>query len=318
MMEYSNVLGLDLSRLALGTVQFGMDYGISNRTGQPSKKEIQDILSLAFEAGVNLLDTAYAYGDSEEIIGEMLNLYQQGDKVVVVTKLKSLDNDLPLSTLQAEIKESIYTSLRRLRLESIPIFLLHKPEHLTAYGGAIVEQLLRLREQGIIRHIGVSIYTPQEADIVASMDAIEAVQIPLNVLDQRLIRSGFLSLAKSRNIAVFVRSVFLQGLILMDSSDVPEQLKAVLPFKKELYEMYIRSGRTVAEIALKFCLGQQGVTSVLVGIDNAAQMKQNISLFATDPLDSELESEILERFTSVPEYIINPSVWKSLGVEIYR
>lgn len=308
-MEYTHQLGLRLSRLAIGTAQFGMPYGIHNRTGQPSKTQIRQILDLALEAGVNVLDTARAYGDSEQILGDVLRREERGDGLVIVTKLGPLAEPLSVQDVRGRVGDSIRTSLCYLRLEQIPIYLLHRPEHLTAYGGAIVEELVRLREQGAIGHLGASVYTPEEAEQALSTEGIEAVQVPLNLFDHRLIRSGFLSRAHFRGVAVFVRSVFLQGLLLMEPEEVPAGLRDVLPFGQALRQMCAKTGRTAAELALQFGLRQNGVTSVLVGVETIAQMQENLRLFDVSPLGPAVIKEVGERFGSVPEPLLDPRQW---------
>lgn len=310
-MEYINMLGLNYSRLAVGTVQFGIPYGINNRTGQPSKSHVKEILSVAFDGGVNVLDTAYAYGDSEAVIGEVLASFSELRDLVIVTKLKPIPvgQAFTEAELRAEIEDSIHTSLQRLRLEAVPIYLMHRAEHLTAFGGRIVEQLLRLREQGLVRHIGISIYTPEQADQALNTEGIEAVQVPFNVLDQRLVRSGFFARAAAQSVAVFVRSVYLKGLLVMAISDVPAGLEEAIPFKERLNHICARFGRTVAETALKYPLTLSRNTCVLTGVEQVSQMAANLKLFDVPPLPQDMLSEIQAAFEDVPVRIVNPSLW---------
>lgn len=308
-MEYTHQLGLRLSRLAIGTVQFGIPYGINNRTGQPSRAQIRQILDLAFEAGVNVLDTARAYGGSEQILGEVLRPQERRDELIIVTKLDPMTEPLSVQEVRDRVRASVRTSLHYLRIEQIPIYLLHRPEHLFAYGGVIMEELIRLRDRGMIGHLGISVYTPEESEQALNMEGIEAVQVPLNLFDHRPIQSGFLSRAQARGMAVFIRSVFLQGLLLMEPEEVPAELNDALPFKEALWEMCMDTGRTAAELALQFALRVEGVTSVLVGVETVAQIQEDLKLFNAPPLDLPVIKEIRERFKSVPEHVVNPSRW---------
>ena len=310
-MEYANVAGLRCSRLALGTAQLGFAYGLSNRVGQPTKSDAKAILSVAFDGGVNVLDTAYLYGDSEALIGEVVSSLSAPHDLVIVTKLKKipLDRELGAAELRAEVDESIHTSLKRLRLESVPVYLMHNPQHLTAFGGSIVEQLLRLREQGLVRHVGISIYTAEEADMALNTEGIEALQVPFNVFDQRLVRSGLFERAGAKNVAVFVRSVYLKGVVVMDVDEVPEYLDQAIPLKRRLDDVCAKFGRPVTEVALKYPLTVTSGTSVLTGVEQVSQMRANLKLFDSPALPGDMVSEIQAAFEDVPEFVLDPRLW---------
>ena len=311
--DYTDILGRRLSRLALGTVQLGMVYGINNRTGQPSGGEVTRIFDAAFEGGITVLDTAYAYGNSEQVLGTTLAELRPPEELTIVTKLKPLPaEEMTLEDLRAEVEESLETSLRRLRQDRIPIYLLHRAEHLTAREGAIVDHLLRLRDQDRIGHLGASIYTPEQAETALAMEGIEAIQVPFNLFDPRLLRSGFFERARDRGVAVFVRSVFLQGLIPMAPENVPEALGDVLPFKRILDEFCERDGRSAAELALQFVLAQTRGSSLVVGVERSSQVRENLRLFEAPPLPDALVEEIPRRLNGLPEHILNPSFWKEL------
>jgi len=277
-MEYSNVLGYKMSRLILGTVQFGLNYGIANKTGKPSKEQVEEILLNAFGSGINALDTANAYGDSEKILGEILGNYPKKEDIIIITKLSSKINETTNDGgIKNQVEQSVHSSLSNLNLDSIPIYMLHRAEQMTIKDGAIIKHLSRLKEEGLINNIGVSVYTPDDAETAFSIDEITAIQVPFNVFDHRLIKSGFFEKAHSKGIAVFVRSIYLQGLILMENVDVPDKLQGIIPFKNQLKEICKHSGRTTKEVAMKFPLTQKGVTGIVFGVDNLNQLKENIN-----------------------------------------
>jgi len=310
-MEYAEVLGYKMSCLMLGTAQFGMNYGIANKAGQPSKAEVQKILSTAFYGGINALDTAYAYGEGEEILGEMLWNYPKRNEIITATKLAPIEisPEIEENAIRQKVEESLFTSLRRLRLDSVQIYMLHRAHHITFCKGAIIDHLVRLKERGLIKHIGVSIYTTEEANLALSTEGIDVIQIPFNVFDQRLKRAGFLSRAKSKKVAVLARSVFLQGIILMDIKDVPKHLQEIIPFKKKLSHICDKAKRTIKEVALKFPLTQEGISSIVVGVDNAIQMEEDLVIFDRPPLSIATVNEIQECFHDIHEYLVNPSLW---------
>lgn len=311
MMEYVDALGYRISRFTLGTVQLGMKYGIANKTGQPDKGIAKKILSTAFSKGVNVLDTAHNYGESETIISETLSEYPKRDDILVVTKLEPFDaaQCLDSDSIRKRIDESLKGSLEHLRSGCVSFFMLHDPRHMTSCDGEVMRQLLKFRAEGAIKNIGVSVYTSEEADLALLTENISAIQIPFNVFDQRLRRSGFLDRASSKGVVVFARSVFLQGLILMDNADVPEHLQEILPLKKELREICQQAGRPIKEVALKFPLMQEGISSIVVGVDTSEHLEENLACFDSPPLDTETVSSIQSAFKDVPEYLLNPALW---------
>jgi len=309
-MEYSNVLGYKMSRLILGTVQFGLNYGIANKTGKPSKEQVEEILLNAFGLGINALDTANAYGDSEKILGEILGNYPKKEDIIIITKLSSKINETTNDGgIKNQVEQSVHLSLSNLNLDSIPIYMLHRAEQMTIKDGAIIKHLSRLKEEGLINNIGVSVYTPDEVETALSIDEITAIQVPFNVFDHRLIKSGFFEKAHSKGIAVFVRSIYLQGLILMENADVPDKLQCIIPFKNQLKEICEHFGRTTKEVAMKFPLTQKGVTGIVFGVDNLNQLKENINLYNELQLEKPMIDDILNKFNDIPEYLLDPRQW---------
>ena len=204
-----------LSRLMLGTVQLGLPYGIANRTGQPSYQEARAILACAYEGGVNCLDTAAIYGSSEEVLGRALAELRIAEEMTIVSKVHHMAQGLDATAAAAIVEESVVQSLKRLRLETLPICLFHIEENFS-----YAEALLRLRERGLVRHIGASVMTPAATSTIIDTGQAETLQIPTSVLDRRFShpgggtpapRAGVIEEAAEHGIAVFVRSIYLQG-----------------------------------------------------------------------------------------------------------
>ena len=296
---------LPLSRLMLGTVQFGMEYGIANRTGQPSYETARDIIGCAYEGGVTCIDTAASYGSSEEVLGRALAELGIADEMVVVTKIRPLD-DFSLSVRAAteKIEASVTSSLRALRLDALPICLFHREEDFR-----YAECLLRLREQGLVRHIGASVMTPEAAASIIGSGGAEAVQLPTSLLDQRYLRRGVFADARERGVLLFVRSIYLQGLLLMPEQDIPPQLAEVIPVSRELAALAEEAGITLAELAARYVLGLDGVTCAVVGVETVAQMQQNLALFAKGPLDSALVQAVGDAAPALPDRVLMPNRW---------
>lgn len=297
---------LSLSRLMLGTVQFGMPYGIANRQGQPTYEEARAILACAYEGGVNGLDTAATYGTSEEVIGKTLEELGLTGKFVVVTKLRHMrKRAFTQQEAEAEVEDSVLCSLRRLRQDTLPIVLFHDIEDLR-----YIEALLKQKEKGRVRSIGFSLSSCRAALQILASGYAEAVQIPTNLLDHRFTRRGVFREAKQRNVAVFVRSVYLQGLLLMPEESIPAFLAPVMPTRRKLQQLADEAGVSLAELAVRYVLGIEGITCALVGVETLGQMRQNLAYFAKGPLDADLMNAISETVPDLPEAILNPALWQ--------
>lgn len=300
-----------LSRLMLGTVQLGMPYGIANRAGQPDYGRARAIVAAAAEGGVNCLDTAAAYGESEAIVGRALQELRLADRMVVVTKVRALtpaETGNPATAANA-IEQSVAESRRRLHLECIPVVLFHREAD-----AVHLDVLERLKARGWLRYAGVSCDSrPGPATELARRDAVGALQIPASILDRRHADSGAFRTAVSRGVAVFIRSVYLQGLLLMAEASVPEHLRAVLPVRRRLEAVATGAGMTLAELALRYMLGQEGVTCVLTGVETVEQMKDNMALFERGPLLADVTRAVDAVATDLPEAVVTPWMWPALA-----
>ena len=198
-------MAVNSASLALGTVQFGLDYGISNSQGQVNSESIAAILQQAHNADISWLDTAYLYGSAEANLGEQ-PLAQQFS---IITKLPEL-------TAELTARSALSCSLIRLKRPQVDTVLLHRPEQLLgAQGTKIYKELQTLRDENLCRRIGVSVYTPAELTAILDQFPIDVVQLPLNVFDQRFYQQGLLQRCQDLGISVHIRSLFLQGLLLM-------------------------------------------------------------------------------------------------------
>ena len=306
-MQYTNALGYQFSKLGIGTAQFGYKYGISNKTGQPTDQEVNCIISKAIENGINVIDTAYEYGSSEKIIGDILT--EKKAKMIICTKLKKVLTVENKERIRKEIHRSVKTSLERLKISTIPIFFIHEPDSLLKFNGLILKELLKLKKAGSLQHIGISVYTPEEAKNALETSEIEAIQVPFNLFDQRFLRSNFFDNAKDQGVGIFTRSSYLQGLITMQIEDVPQHLASIIPYKRKLEFLSKENDMSTLELALKFVLGLKEINSVIVGIEKCKQMVENIEMCKSHPISNTLFNEILNEFDSIPERVIDPRKW---------
>ena len=204
------------AQLCLGTVQFGLAYGVTNKSGQVPEDEVRKILDLASSSGICLLDTAQAYGISEEVLG---NCWPADAPRRLISKLS------PGASRQSW-EDSLTTSLQRLHTSQLDAFLLHRASDLLSTDGEeLLYWLESLRNRGLVKRIGVSIYEASDLEGLP-LDRLQLVQLPLSVYDQRLIIDGTLSKLHDLGLAVHVRSVLLQGLLLQYSEYWPDHLSS--------------------------------------------------------------------------------------------
>ena len=303
---------LKISRFGIGTVQFGLDYGINNKTRQVSYSDVLNIFETALEHGVNFLDTSRVYGTSEETIGKALREIGAVDDFIPCTKLDISENYHEKSdeAVRGEVKNSLRQSLEALRIDTIPVYLLHRPEHRTFRDGLIWDYLRETVSKGMIGRLGVSIADgPSEAIECFKDPAVEAIQIPYNVFDARWDKAGILAGAAERGIVVFNRSSYLKGLLLMEMGEVPEHVTESLCYKESLNQIAAEIGLDVKELVLRYVFSVPEITSTIIGIDSQAQFKENVRIYEKGPLDGELMQRIKTAFGDVPEYVLNPFLW---------
>ncbi|WP_153115182.1 aldo/keto reductase [Rhodocyclus tenuis] len=259
------------SRLALGTVQFGLDYGVANRDGRPALDEVARILEAAAESGIDTLDTAIAYGESEARLGA---IGVAGWKIV--TKLPAAPADC--TDLAGWVVAEVEASLRRLRVDRVHAVLLHRPEQLLGTSGPeLIVGLQRLKNDGLAAKTGVSIYAPDELDALFAMSKPDLVQSPLSLFDHRLLRSGWIERLGARGVEVHTRSAFLQGLLLLDASARPAYFNRWQPLW-QAWDDWLRATRlSPLQACVRYALSVGGSDRVVVGVDSVAQLRQIVA-----------------------------------------
>ena len=253
-------------KLALGTAQIGLDYGVANRTGKASTEEATAILRTARQNGVDMLDTAVAYGDSERRLGEIGVAGWN-----VVSKLPPIPDDV--EHVGSWIDDVVRGSLERLRIEQLYGLLLHRPSQLTEpIGKEISAALSALKASGRVRKTGVSVYGPSELDAFKDSPHLDIVQSPFSLFDQRLTESGWLARLKERGTEVHVRSIFLQGLLLLESGDRPSQFDRWSAHLARYDAWLIQHGLSRLDACVAFALSVPEIDRVVVGVETAAQL----------------------------------------------
>ena len=287
-------------KLALGTVQFGLDYGVANTSGRVPTHEANAILLRAKACGMDSLDTAIAYGDSEAVLGQV-----GIDQWKIITKLPAVPGDS--KDLNQWVFDQIQQSMTRLRVKQLYGVLLHRPNQLLeGIGPSLYAALQSIKSAGWTEKIGVSVYGPTELDPLFNAYALDLVQAPLNILDRALVESGWASKLQSAGVEVHARSAFLQGLLLMP----PHQRPAKFNRWAKVWHVWDRwleqEGLTPLEACLRYPTHLPMIDRVVVGVDTAAQLDQIIEA-------AEGQWVTLPEFDTLEDArVINPGSWYQL------
>lgn len=311
-MQYSYVHGYKISKLTLGTAALGMNYGISNKNGKPGFDQSINVLSCAYDYGINSIDTARTYNEAESIIGDFLSDQERKEYINLVTKFKiSPENLFNKNNARAEVLRSVKCSLNALKLRTIPILLFHMDQHLPLH--QVLEVLPGifddLKNEQLIDIGGVSVDHPSETQLFLEHSILEAFQVPVNIFDQELINKGILKRMKAEKRIVFVRSIFLQGLFFISPHELKGNLVNARQYVERLRELALTSGLSVHQLAFSYVRDIEGVTSMVFGAINEDQVKQNVNLLQGTPLTTEVKDSINSLFANIPDDIIRPKLW---------
>lgn len=284
-------------RLALGTVQFGADYGAFNPTGRPGEEAVAECLDRAEAAGIDTLDTARAYGESEEVLGRL----GAARRFRIVTKVASLGG-----AGADGVARSLEASLAALRADRVQALMLHDAADLAGPDGDRIWRALDgLRAEGLIGKAGVSIYAPEEATALAARYPIDIVQAPYSVFDQRMRISGAFAELARRQVEIHVRSIFLQGFALADPASLPSGLASHRGLLERFRAGAAEAGVTPLRLALAAALGEPAVDRAVIGVDGPAQLDEIVAAARGDAPDVDLSG-----CASADLALINPANWR--------
>jgi aryl-alcohol dehydrogenase-like predicted oxidoreductase len=287
------------SKIALGTVQFGLKYGISNNGGKVPIEEVKEIINLASASGIDTIDTAAAYGESEIVLGEVIA--DRGYQFKIVTKI-------PPGSTTANAQESFFNSLFNLGKKAVYGCLFHdfndfsnRPE--------ILNELIALKERKHIEKIGFSLYYRSQLDYLLDHNVpFDLLQIPYNVFDRRF--ESYFSTLKSDNVEIHVRSVFLQGLLLMKPEDLDDFFNPIKGKIQTLRELSKEREIPLNHLLLLFVLKNPYVDKVLIGVDSVANLKDNLDFNLRENKYDNLKSMLIQ-LEEQNEKILLPFNWKN-------
>lgn len=287
-------------KLALGTVQFGLDYGVANDSGRVAIESASLILQKARHARITTLDTAIAYGDSESVLGTIGVASWK-----IVTKLPAVPGGC--SDLYRWVREEVAGSLARLKVKKLYGLLLHRPSELLEDKGRFLHAAMQsLKSEGLVEKIGISVYGPAELNLLFDQYRFDLVQAPLSILDRSMVETGWADRLKLAGVEVHTRSAFLQGLLLMPAHRRPLKFSRWAEIWQEWDRWLIETSLTPLQACLQYATSLDCVDRVVVGVDSVEQLNQII-----DAASGALPS--LPLFKSLQdERLVNPATWKEL------
>lgn len=307
-MRTNRIKGMDISVLSLGTVQLGMNYGIHNQNGQPSTETAFSILDCAVRNGVNALDTAAAYGNSEDVIGAWLKSRKDAEHPFVMTKAKTLDHS-SLTALRESLLSQVEQSKARLGLAQLPLLMLHNCEDYLEDRDNVSLVFQELKDAGHIRFSGISAYSHHDYGVIAD-SGFDATQIPLNIFDWGQIENGGLQRLKDSGMMIFVRSVYLQGLVFQDPDKLPPHMAFCRDTLVKFRALCREYRLSPAALALSYALSLPGVTSLVLGSETVEQVVQNVQLLdQAVELTGEQMAQIRANFLDTDPHVLNPGTW---------
>ena len=290
-----------MTKLVLGSVQFGINYGISNQHGKTKFSEVKKILNFAKDSKIKIIDTAAAYGDSEEILGKT-----GVENFNFISKLPKIPKNC--KDVDYWVQNNVETSLNKLRIKKLYGLLIHHTKDLSStFGKKLVNSIQKIRSNGLVKKIGISIYEISEIETALKILKFDIVQAPLNIIDRRLETSGILSKLKNLKVEVHTRSTFLQGLLLLPREKIPVKFNRWSNiwdrWSLELKEKKLNP----IEACLSYPMSLSEVDHIVVGVNNLDQLKKLIKLSK-----SKISTSDLSFMISNEKKLINPTNWNSL------
>lgn len=293
--------------LRLGTVQFGQNYGINGQK-QPSVQDSVAMLDYATQNGILNLDTAFAYGTAERLVGGFLKKKTiPREKLNISSKLvPNIMDEIAPENYEAKVLELIKGQLKTLNTDYLDVYLYHSARYV--HNEALLSALQVVKKEGLAKKVGVSVYEPEEVKKGLVSDKVEFMQFPYSIFDQRMLVQGIFDLPLNGT-EIDTRSAFIQGLIIMNEDKVPPFLVKAKPIVRKIDEVCGKYGVNRVALAMSFVKQQKSISSLVFGVDNMEQLKQDIEYFNKE-IPSTTVNEIAKEFTEIETDIVMPSLWK--------
>jgi aryl-alcohol dehydrogenase-like predicted oxidoreductase len=284
-----------ISKICLGTAQFGLEYGINNQVGKPDELEVFEILDYANQQGVSNLDTADKYGSALEVLGA----YHKtgGTRFNINSKFSSVDYSL---------RETLEQSLMRLNLDSLNVYYFHDYNQF-ADNPEYHQQISSLKKEGLIKKIGLSVYDNAEFHDACGYDFIDVIQFPFNLLDNSSHRGMLIDLAVKKGKQLYARSIYLQGLFFMDPDIIPQKLSPLAPHVEQLKRIAKNENISIGQLALNYVLQNKNIDYAIIGVESIGQLKQNLA-YANSTISDKIIQDICKIHVKEVE-LLYPKNW---------
>lgn len=289
-----------MNNFVLGTVQLGLNYGITNKTGKPSEKQSIEIIKYAIKNNINTFDTANEYGESEKLLS-----YTKDFNTTIITKLAKFPVNISEKEIINNTISSINKSCQNLKIDKINTLLLHSYEQ---YKNKIIWKTLNeLKENNKINKLGVSVYTVSEAIECLHDDLVEHIQIPFNILDNQW--NNFDNLINKKNITIHVRSIFLQGILISNKEYWPKNIDAEV-YTSKIEKLAYKLNLSKIELCISYAKSMAWINGIIIGVETLEQLKNNIDLFINTRLLTSDEILLVQNtFKNVNNTLTDPRLW---------
>ena len=290
--------------ICVGTAQFGMHYGIANKTGIPNLSNVKKIINKSLQNEIFYFDTAQSYEKSELILGHAFKSLKDKKNIKVITKLSP---DFFFTTFQEIINSSV-ESIEKLQIDFLYGLLAHRISQIKSK--KFLKAMRQLKREKLIKKFGVSVYSPKEAINILENLEIDILQIPVNILDNRWIESGVIHLAEKKKVKLFFRSIFLQGLIFLRSEEISDlNMDWANSYLKEFRKLISNYSYSVKELSFGILNKLTKNNILIIGIDNINQLQENISICKNVNFSDSFCKKWWDELPSFPEKLLNPSFW---------
>lgn len=295
-------------KLCLGTVQFGMNYGIQGGK-KPSAQEAVKIMSAAVEGGVDAIDTAIAYGDAESVVGQYLSVNPGRRKdVFLVSKFGA---DIFQNTTSGEfwgrLENAARQSLSRMGVDCIDAYICHDPTLVGVAG--VLTAMKGLKDSGVVKKTGFSVYEVEEAEVAIKSGIVDFLQVPYSIFDQRMETAGIFEMAASYGVEIHSRSAFVQGLALMSPDAIPQWLSQARYYVRKFEKVSRETGISRRRLLLSFVKRQAGISHLVFGVDNLRQLNEILEDFSAD-VPADVFKDVDRLFADIDPSIAMPNKWR--------
>ena len=290
--------------IVLGTAQLGMNYGIANKTGQPDMKAAESIISAALENGIIEFDTAQAYGKSEKILSSIFHKLGVSEKVKIISKISPEIDLLDPGAMNKNLEKT----LELFRIPRLYGWMLHRESALKLWNKGLKDILWNLVEQGKIENVGISVYSPHKANQAIEKNSISMVQIPTNIFDQRFVKAGVFERSEAAGKQIYIRSVYLMGLLLMGVKDLPKKMECYKNIIRKLEVFCKKLKITHDELALGYVKQSFPKAKIILGVETVEQLQRNVSIWQKTKTCDLIEI-IRNEFVDIDECLLHPGKW---------